>query len=574
MASQLCRRLAHMSIVASSEREGANAVEAQPASLAFLPQLQEKTTVLPLLNGQQLFTDAIVNTGVQTSTGYHADLSRTLKGVVKIFTTSANPNFSAPWQMHAQTKSTATGFIVEPLAQRRILTNAHAVANQVIVSVRKDGNAKKYSAKVVAVGHECDIAMLTVEDDEFWEDVCPLEINGLPALQDSVTVVGFPTGGDNVCVTKGVVSRMDRQQYSHGRTSLLTLQIDAAINSGNSGGPVVRDGKVVGIAFQCLTAGESIGYIIPVPVVQHFLEDLDRHEGKYTGFCELGISWQTLENLDMKMYLGMPKKMTGVFVTKTEPLYHAAEVLFPGDVITHINGVELADDGTFLFREATRIDFRHLVSMKFNGETCRLKVWRNGQHGEVDVRVSTPKQLVPIHSHDVMPTYFIHAGLVFTKLTVWYLKSVYGCDWQCKSPIKLYEKAIAGSKSCEDEEVVIVSKVLASEVNTGYQDLGNIQVLRVNGIAVHNLRHLADLIEQYEGEFLRLELEWNKVVILNHAKAKRVNQAILEQNSIPRPHSKGLFTAPFVPERHQQMQQGEEHRDDEEPLVAAAVCKL
>ena len=57
---------------------------------------------------------------------------------------------------------------------------------------------------------QCDIAMLTVDDDEFWEDVAPLKINGLPAMQESVMVVGFPTGGDNVCVTKGVVSRIDR----------------------------------------------------------------------------------------------------------------------------------------------------------------------------------------------------------------------------------------------------------------------------------------------------------------------------------------------------------------------------
>jgi hypothetical protein len=57
---------------------------------------------------------------------------------------------------------------------------------------------------------QCDIAMLTVDDDEFWADMVPLEINGLPAMQESVMVVGFPTGGDNVCVTKGVVSRIDR----------------------------------------------------------------------------------------------------------------------------------------------------------------------------------------------------------------------------------------------------------------------------------------------------------------------------------------------------------------------------
>jgi hypothetical protein len=78
--------------------------------------------------------------------------------------------------------------------------------------------------------------MLTVDDDEFWADMAPLELRGVPAMQSEVKVVGFPTGGDNVCVTAGVVSRIDRQQYSHGRTSLLAIQVDAAINSGNSGG--------------------------------------------------------------------------------------------------------------------------------------------------------------------------------------------------------------------------------------------------------------------------------------------------------------------------------------------------
>ncbi len=67
---------------------------------------------------------------------------------------------------------------------------------------------------------------------QFWNDgsVEALQLGGLPAMQESVTVVGFPQGGDNVCVTKGVVSRLDRQQYSHGRCSLLTLQTDAPIN--------------------------------------------------------------------------------------------------------------------------------------------------------------------------------------------------------------------------------------------------------------------------------------------------------------------------------------------------------
>ncbi len=63
--------------------------------------------------------------------------------------------------------------------------------------------------QVIAVGHECDLAVLSVEDEDFWVGTCALEFGHVPELQQSVVVVGFPTGGDNLCVTAGVVSRVD-----------------------------------------------------------------------------------------------------------------------------------------------------------------------------------------------------------------------------------------------------------------------------------------------------------------------------------------------------------------------------
>lgn len=56
------------------------------------------------------------------------------------------------------------------------------------------------------------------------------------------------------------------------------------------------------------------------------------------GFCEMGISWQSLENPGMKAALGMPKGLTGVFITKTEPMFEASRVLRAGDVLTSFNG--------------------------------------------------------------------------------------------------------------------------------------------------------------------------------------------------------------------------------------------
>ena len=156
--------------------------------------------------------------------------------------------------------------------------------------------------------------MLTVENDEFWEGVSPLQFGDLPALQVAVTVVGYPIGGDTISVTSGVVSRIEILSYVHGSTELLGLQvgtfgailivcvdsshypvlmsldmihvqIDAAINSGNSGGPAFNDkGHCVGIAFQSLKHedAENIGYVIPTPVIMHFIQDYEKN-GAYTG---------------------------------------------------------------------------------------------------------------------------------------------------------------------------------------------------------------------------------------------------------------------------------------------------
>eukprot|EP00879_Flechtneria_rotunda_P006596 GHRR01006931.1.p1 GENE.GHRR01006931.1~~GHRR01006931.1.p1 ORF type:complete len:409 (+),score=114.47 GHRR01006931.1:1331-2557(+) len=293
------------------------------------------------------------------------------------------------------------------------------------------------------------------------------------------------------------------------------------------------------------------------------------------GFCELGVSWQSMENPDMKLALGMPRGMTGVYITKTEPMYDASSKLRAGDVLTHFNGVEIADDGTFLFREAVRINFGHLVSQAFHGDEATCKVWRDGQHLTLPVVLSTPHQLVPVHSHDVKPSYFIYAGLVFTPLTSWYLRSVYGADWSCKAPIKLVEKAFAASMKQTGEEVVVLSKVLASDINAGYQDIANIQVLSVNGQKVANLAHLAYLIKTCQDKFVKLQLEWSKVLFIDHQKATRLLADILEQNSIPAAHSKKLLDADHPGKAAvAQAPDADAATDSCSENEAAVVCKL
>lgn len=225
--------------------------------------------------------------------------------------------------------------------------------------MQRRGDDCKFLAKVLALGTECDIALLSVEEEEFWEGVEPLTLGPLPALQDSVYVVGYPIGGDTISVTSGVVSRIEVTAYAHGATELLGVQIDAAINSGNSGGPVFSyTGQCVGIAFQSYAGSEveNVGWVIPTPVITHFLDDF-RRNGAFTGFPALGIQWQRMESRALQAACGMSAGDKGVLVRDVLPISQAAEVLRPGDIIMRFDGIQVACDGTVPFRTGERIAF-------------------------------------------------------------------------------------------------------------------------------------------------------------------------------------------------------------------------
>ena len=195
-----------------------------------------------------------------------------LDSTVKLFCVHTEPSFSMPWQRKRQFASTSTGFMVAgPDGERWLLTNAHAVEYGTQIKVKRRGDDTKFLATVLAAGTECDIALLSVADPEFWEGAAPLTLGGLPRLQEAVAVVGYPIGGDTISVTSGVVSRIEVTAYVHGSTELLGIQVSAAINSGNSGGPCFNaGGECVGVAFQSMAGSdaENIGYVIPTPVVR------------------------------------------------------------------------------------------------------------------------------------------------------------------------------------------------------------------------------------------------------------------------------------------------------------------
>uniref|UniRef100_A0A0D3C258 Protease Do-like PDZ domain-containing protein n=1 Tax=Brassica oleracea var. oleracea TaxID=109376 RepID=A0A0D3C258_BRAOL len=473
---------------------------------------EAKNTTPPVTHQEK--EESIVDEAKKTTPPSAIDLA--LNSVVKVFTVSSKPRLFQPWQISMQNECSGSGFLI---SGKKIITNAHVVDNHTSVKVQKHGSATKYKAKVRMIGHECDLAILEVDNDEFWEGMNFLELGDVPKLQEEVHLVGYPCGGDSISVTKGVVSRVELKEYSHSSTELLTVQIDAAINSGNSGGPVFLGNKVAGVAFEGLFWSDGIGYMIPTPVVKHFLDCV---EEKHVSFGSMNISYQMMGNAQIRDYFKMSKDMTGILVNEINPLSDAYNFLKKDDVILAIDGVPIGNDSKVPFLNQDTVDFKHLVSMKKPSETALIKVLREGKECEFNVGLKPVKPLVPLHNFDKMRSYYIYGGFLFVPLSQPYIDGSYMCECSSK---KMPKKA--------SEQIVIISQILEDDINAGYASFEDLQVKKVNGIEVDNLKHLSQVIEECSTGYLRLDLENEKVLILNNKLARKANSTILKELKIP-----------------------------------------
>jgi len=500
------------------------------------------------------------------------DRSNLFDGVIRVYCTHSQPSFSMPWQRQKQEFSTSTGFVIDG---KRILTNAHAVEYGSLIQVKKRQSEKKYVASVIAVGHECDLAILSVEDATFWEGLVPLKFGNIPELLEDVSVIGFPVGGDSLSITSGVVSRIEMQEYAQASAELLAIQIDAAINPGNSGGPVVNmEDEVIGVAFQSLSEEdiENIGYVVPVNVINHFLDDV-KMNGRYSGVCGMGIKLQNMENEDLRKYYNMTAEQTGILVSGTAKLAPVSSLIFKGDVVLSIDGIRVANDGTIPFRQ-TKSGFRERVQLNyyftqlFPSDQVKVEILRKGQRMVVNVPVWVPQALVPriLLSKNVVdaeksrgtgsngsivggtPSFLIVGGLVFVPLSKEYLASEYNTehmgDFESWAEDYRILSLADQMKREEEEEVVLLSQVIAHTCNIGYEMHRNMQLVSLNGNPIKNLKGLKQLVDSFLETTTRpllFEFANGQIIVIDSNAGKVAQTQICQEHFIPHHCSEDLL---------------------------------
>jgi hypothetical protein len=329
------------------------------------------------------------------------------------------------------------------------------------------------------------LAIVEAVNPEPFATLKTLPLGGVPKLNTEVNVLGYPIGGDRISVTRGVVSRIDFLPYSHtGVDSHLTIQVDAAINPGNSGGPVLQNGSVVGVAFQGYSGrvAQSVGYMIPVPVIQRFLKDVE--DGSYDHYVDLSADSFAIENPAQVKALGLADDGVGVLIGDVSSTGSADGVLRSGDVLLSLGGSPVLNNGLIRV-DGDLVNMNEVVERKFAGDKLDVEFVREGKRETAKL---TLKRFFPYvklgEQYNQRPRYIMYAGLVFQPLDR-NLMNAHGIEDRTVNHV--FQNYLQEKMYVDLPEPVVLTTVLPDEVTSYLQGTYPGLVDEINGVKITRL---------------------------------------------------------------------------------------
>ncbi len=440
--------------------------------------------------------------------------------VVKVYSTLREPNYLRPWTKEPAKEVSGTGVIIDG---KRILTNAHVVNHASQIFVQANQTTERVPATVKTVAPAIDMAIIEVDAPGFFDQHPPLPLaDDFPPLKQSVSVYGYPMGGEQLSITQGVVSRIECASVGYGNMAV-RIQIDAAVNPGNSGGPAVVDGKLIGLVYSKFVRGENIGYLLAADEVRIFLQTI-RH-GPYLGKPQIRDALATTENAALRARLGL-KNGAGLMVIEPDsdkPDYP----LKRWDVLLKIGNL--------------RLNYQYLVPKLARDGRVRLSVWRDRKPIDVDLPVRDHKDYVMPPLLDKYPRYFIFGPMVFTQVTQDLAGPIssyalYTSFYRSPLAPRLFKPpAFAG------EEIVALTTLLRHKTSKGYSPPAVSVVAKVDGTKVRNLAHLVELLRDAKGEFVTVECVGPvEPLVFRRAEDVAATEEILSDESIRKQYSDDL----------------------------------
>ena len=363
---------------------------------ALSGELGHTTTIREVVNGSEPSSPAVFKSGAALT--INDVYRRSAPGVVQVTSTTEAPvltdplnPFGAPEQQQ-QERALGSGFVIDKAGH--VVTNFHVVENAKSVEVSFSAN-DSVKAEIVGTDPSTDIAVLKISAHS--RALTPLKLGDSDAVQvgDSVVAIGNPLG-QNRSVTSGIVSALQRVISSpNGFAIDHAIQTDAALNHGNSGGPLLNAaGEVIGVNSQIQTGGVSegnigIGFAVPINTVRTVAAQLIEHGKVEHAF--LGIGPKEIEPNVARLFR-LPTR-SGLLVTSVCAGSGAARaglkasndsVVVAGETWPLGGDIIVAADGVSTSSSA---DLRDVIAAKKPGDEVELTIYRGKDKKTLEVEL-------------------------------------------------------------------------------------------------------------------------------------------------------------------------------------------
>jgi len=462
--------------------------------------------------------------------------SRAASAIMRVAVTSQGYTFHRPWQQRRPTRQNGVGVIVP---NGRVLVTAMLVANHRYIELEAIDSQRKVHAEVEVVDYEANLALLKPVDDTFLagRQLCAPLSSG-----QRLSIWQVKPDGD-VVPSDARVTSIELSAYSQDNY-FLTYRLNGSLQYGfnNMTLPVVRGDQLAGLVLRYDAGGQTID-VIATPVIRHFLKDAQ--EGPYQGFPKAGFHYGPTLDPQLRRYIGLGEKQTGIYVQKVikgGPADRAG--LQAGDVITRMGDFYVSNSGQFEHPLYGKTSLIHLIRTSYYvGDSVPVQVYRNGQILTLNITIDhrRPDQyLIPPYVIDQAPDYLIVGGLVFQELSVSYLLE-YGKDWASRAPIHLVyyqqnQDYLNGEQRDQREKIVIISDVIPTPYSIGYEDLNDLVVLRVNDQPIGKLADVAAALKTPVKGFHKIEVEQSPgLLFLDPKQIDAIHRIIKERYRIPIP---------------------------------------
>jgi serine protease Do len=272
-----------------------------------------------------------------------------------------------------ETNKIGTGFIVDKSGL--IITNQHVVAQDNVDYKVITSDAKEYDVVEVVRDNINDIALLKVEGENF--DALDLGDSGSLEVGQMVIAIGTPLGEYTGSATTGIISGLDRTVTTRsdffGSTTKQyegVIQTDAAINAGNSGGPLIDSGgKVVGVNFATTAGADNISFALPINRVKDRLAEYRKYGKFLTPY--LGVEYQMISETEALYYEDV---VAGALVIRVVPSSPASKAgIKKGDIVTKIEGEDVVGS------------LAAMIQKYEVGKEVTLDIWSEGETSQIKV---------------------------------------------------------------------------------------------------------------------------------------------------------------------------------------------